>query len=120
MGEYLQQHLTQLAQTFLDEDTVQRIVLLTHSPEAAQALLEALPHHYNGGRLVALATEGQLEDGFDHARQLYGAPVAIISTPFQPLPVCHLTGPATGDWSQCYRPPILPRWLNSSSLTIFG
>ncbi len=104
VGEYLQQHLTRLAQTFLDEYAVQRIVFLTHSPEAAQTLLEALPVHYRGERVVALATEGQLEVGFDRARQLYGPPVAIISTPFQPLPTCRLTGSSTGDWSQVLSP----------------
>lgn len=97
IGEHLRQHLMRLAHTFLTEYGAGHLVILTESQEAVSQFLAELPVDE---RLHAFATYGNLEEGIDQGRQLYGNPAAIISTPFRPLPECHLTGSPQGDWSQ--------------------
>ncbi len=97
IGEHLRQHLARLAQTFLEEYEVGRLVILTESDETAQHLLGQLPADE---RLQAFATHGNLEEGIDRAQRRYGKPAAIVSTPFRALPSCRLVGSAEGDWSK--------------------
>lgn len=97
IGEHLRQHLLHLAQTFLAEYSVGRVVILTESDEAAKNFLSSLSPD---PRLQAFATHGDLEAGFDQARQLYGNPAAIVSTPFRRLPHCRLSGSPDGNWGE--------------------
>lgn len=89
IGEHLRQYLLRLAQTFLNEHAVERVVILTESAATAQYFESKLP---NDGRVASFATGDNLEAGIDRARREYGDPVAIVSTPFTGLPSCRLTG----------------------------
>jgi malonyl-CoA reductase/3-hydroxypropionate dehydrogenase (NADP+) len=97
-GEFLQQHMSRLAQAYLEKLEVARLVFLTETEAAAAKLLDSFPSRHD--RVAALVAGEQLEEGFDRACRLYGKPGAVISTPFRPLPHCRLSGTSNGDWSK--------------------
>jgi len=99
VGEYLQEHLSRLTEVFLAEYGVARIVALTETEAGAEEFQAAFPIYTTDGRLVTIATNGNIEEGFDRARSLYGVPEVVVSTPFHSLPTCPLEAPGSGDWS---------------------
>lgn len=99
VGDYLRRHLLRLARVYLEEYDVARVVLLTETKETAHALLAELPEHSAGGRLYAIATEGDLEGSIDRARAEYGDPGPVACTPFRPLPTRPVVGGSDGDWT---------------------
>ncbi len=86
IGEYLTSHLARAARLALEQGDVGRIILLTRSAEAAkevQAMLQIVRH---SNRIEHIVVGDDLEGGMDSALQLGGAPAAVVSTPFTPLP----------------------------------
>jgi malonyl-CoA reductase / 3-hydroxypropionate dehydrogenase (NADP+) len=100
VGEHLKAHLEALVRCFLVEQQVGRVVVLSETTAGAKAMSAAFPQHSATGRLATIATEGNLEAGFEQARAAYGAPAAVVSTPFRPLPKCRLAPTADGDWAE--------------------
>jgi malonyl-CoA reductase/3-hydroxypropionate dehydrogenase (NADP+) len=98
IGEHMPRHLTSLAHTYLEEYDVGRVVFLTETDAGAEELCAMLPQYRNQGKVVALATHGDIEAGIDRARAEFGSPGPIISTPFRTLPVRALVS-TDGNWS---------------------
>ena len=98
IGEHMQKHLVRLAQVYLDDLHAKRVVLLTETAEAADAIMEMMPEHRDNGRLCAIATNGNIEQGIDAARATFGSPGPVICMPFRPLPLRALVS-KDGDWS---------------------
>lgn len=98
IGEHLHQHLTALAQCFLDDYRAARVVLITETEESARALTAALPAHEAAGRLVGIAAGSDIEGAIDRACIEHGQPGPVVSTPFRPLPQGRLAA-SRPDWS---------------------
>jgi malonyl-CoA reductase / 3-hydroxypropionate dehydrogenase (NADP+) len=100
VGEHLKAHLEALVRCFLVEYQAARVVVLSETAAGAAAMRAAFPQHSGTGRLAVIATDGNIEAGFDQARAAYGPPAAVVSTPFRPLPHCRLAPTADGDWTE--------------------
>lgn len=98
IGEHMHQHLTALAQAFLDEHEAAKVVFITETEESAGSLTDALPEHKKSGRAVALAAGLDLEGAIDRACALHGRPGPVVSTPFRALPQSRLAA-SRPDWS---------------------
>ncbi|NOK62971.1 MAG: hypothetical protein GFH27_549319n17 [Chloroflexi bacterium AL-W] len=98
IGEHMQKHLIRLTQVYLDDLNAKRVVLLTETAEAADAIMATMPAHRDSGRLCAIATNGNIEQGIDAARATFGSPGPVISMPFRSIPQRALVA-KDGDWS---------------------
>jgi malonyl-CoA reductase/3-hydroxypropionate dehydrogenase (NADP+) len=103
-GDYLYEELTQLIQAYLNEYKVARVVLFTKNTYTADRFrnrtrfTEAL----KAGRFKVQAIGMQLEGAIDKAVTEYGRPAAVISTPFDPLPVKPLVADKHGNWDAVF------------------
>jgi malonyl-CoA reductase/3-hydroxypropionate dehydrogenase (NADP+) len=100
IGEYLHEHLTLLAQTYLGQQGVKQVVMLTETAAAAQKFAEHFAEAEANGHLHVLATEGDIERGIALACERWGRLGPVVSTPFRPLPVRPLAARGTDSWSQ--------------------
>lgn len=86
IGEYLTSHLARAARLALEQSHVGRIMLLTRTAEAGREVQSLLRIVLGAERIENLVVGDALEAGMDRALQLGGAPAAVVSTPFTPLP----------------------------------
>ncbi len=99
IGEYLTSHLARAARLALEQGDVGRIILLTRTAEAAREVQGMLRIVLNSNRIENIVVGDDLEAGMDQALQQAGAPAAVVSTPFTPLPshILHEAGMAALD-----------------------
>jgi malonyl-CoA reductase/3-hydroxypropionate dehydrogenase (NADP+) len=83
IGEHLVPHMARAAAAFFTQCNVARVVLLTRTAGAAQAVVGSLA---GVGRVETYVVEGEIEEGMDAALAAWGHPAAVISTPFTALP----------------------------------
>jgi malonyl-CoA reductase/3-hydroxypropionate dehydrogenase (NADP+) len=86
IGEYLTSHLARAARLALEQSQVGRIMLLTRSAEAGKDVQSLLRIVLGAERIENVVTGDDLEAGMDRALLAGGAPAAVVSTPFTPLP----------------------------------
>jgi malonyl-CoA reductase/3-hydroxypropionate dehydrogenase (NADP+) len=86
IGEYLTSHLARAARLALEASNVGRIVLLTRTPEAGREVQSLLRIVLGAERIECIAVGDDLEGAMDQALRQGGAPAAVVSTPFSPLP----------------------------------
>ena len=86
IGEYLTSHLARAARLALEQSQVGRIMLLTRSAEAGRDVQSLLRIVLGAERIENIVTGDDLEAGMDRALLAGGAPAAVVSTPFTPLP----------------------------------
>ncbi len=86
IGEHMTEPLAAVARLFLAEGHVGSIVTLTRSAAAAEAIRQSLGRALGHDRMTYLAVGDDLERAMDEAFAQGGAPAAVISTPFAPLP----------------------------------
>jgi malonyl-CoA reductase / 3-hydroxypropionate dehydrogenase (NADP+) len=84
IGEHLVPHMARAAAAFFTQCNVARVVLLTRTARAAQAVVGSLTPY--AGRIETFVVEGDIEEGMDAALAAWGHPAAVISTPFAGLP----------------------------------
>jgi malonyl-CoA reductase/3-hydroxypropionate dehydrogenase (NADP+) len=85
IGEHLTDYLVASAQAFIAAK-VGRVVLLTRSQAAADAIVGAIGPGPVEVIVVGDAIDGALETGLDSALSQWGYPATVVSTPFKPLP----------------------------------
>jgi len=90
IGEHLEEQLAKVAEAFLVQCRVSRVVLLMRSASTAAAITERLARISAAGRVHTLVVENDIEKGMDVALETEGPPAAVISTPFSPLPTAVL------------------------------
>jgi malonyl-CoA reductase/3-hydroxypropionate dehydrogenase (NADP+) len=86
IGEHMTEPLAAVARLFLAEGHVGNVVVLTRSPAAADELRTALGRALGHDRVSYLTVGDDLEARMDEAYATYGAPAAVISTPFASIP----------------------------------
>jgi len=86
IGEYLTAHLARAARLALEQGDVGRIMLLTRTPDAAREVQAMLRIVLGSERIQNIVVGDDLEGAMDQALQVGGAPAAVVSTPFTPLP----------------------------------
>lgn len=95
IGEYLTSHLARAARLALEQSQVGRIMLLTRSAEAGRDVQSLLRIVLGAERIENIVTGDDLEAGMDRALLAGGAPAAVVSTPFTPLPAQIFRGDGT-------------------------
>jgi malonyl-CoA reductase/3-hydroxypropionate dehydrogenase (NADP+) len=86
VGEYLVSHLARAARLALEQSHVGKVILLTRSAAAAEQVRDLLRIVLGNERIHSVVVGDDLEAGMDEALRLGGAPAAVVSTPFTPLP----------------------------------
>lgn len=86
IGEHMTEPLAAAARLFLAEGHVGSIVVLTRSAEAGADLKRQLGRALGHDRVSYLTVGDDLEARMDEAYASGGAPAAVISTPFSPIP----------------------------------
>lgn len=85
IGEHLADYLAEAAREFVAECHVQRVVMITRTPEGADLLRDAMadiPPDF----LHWLDCSQGVEAAMDTAVTRWGRPITILSTPLEPLP----------------------------------
>jgi malonyl-CoA reductase/3-hydroxypropionate dehydrogenase (NADP+) len=78
--------LAAVARLFLAEGHVGSILTLTRTAQGGEAIRQSLGRALGHDRMTYLAVGDDLERAMDEAFAQGGAPAAVISTPFAPLP----------------------------------
>ncbi len=86
IGEHMTEPLAAVARLFLAEGHVGNVVALTSSSAAGDELRAALGRALGHDRVSYLTVGDDLEARMDEAYATYGAPAAVISTPFASIP----------------------------------
>ena len=86
IGEHMTEPLAAVARLFLAEGHVGSILTLTRTAEGGEAIRQSLGRALGHDRLTYLSVGDDLERAMDEAFAQGGAPAAVISTPFAPLP----------------------------------
>ena len=86
IGEHMTEPLAAVARLFLAEGHVGNVVALTRSAEAGVALKTELGRALGHDRVSYMTVGDDLEARLDEAYASGGAPAAVISTPFSPIP----------------------------------
>jgi malonyl-CoA reductase/3-hydroxypropionate dehydrogenase (NADP+) len=86
VGEHLTDHLAETARAFVEDCQVARVVLITHTGAGAEAIIEQLSDLPNETLVPLTVDEDGLEQAMDEAYKTWGRPIAVVSTPFEPLP----------------------------------
>ncbi len=87
IGEHMTEPLAAVSKLFLAEGHVGSIVVMTRSAEAGARLKASLGRALGHDRISYMTVEDDaLEACMDEAHALGGAPAAVISTPFAPIP----------------------------------
>jgi malonyl-CoA reductase/3-hydroxypropionate dehydrogenase (NADP+) len=86
IGEHMSEPLAAVARLFLAEGHVGSVVALTRTAEAGEAIRKLLGRALGHDRVSYLTVGDELEAGMDAAYASGGAPAAVISTPFAPIP----------------------------------
>jgi malonyl-CoA reductase/3-hydroxypropionate dehydrogenase (NADP+) len=86
IGEHMTEPLAAVARLFLAEGHVGSIVMLTRTAPAGEAVRAALGRALGHDRVSYMSVGDDLEHGMDAAFAAVGAPAAVVSTPFAPIP----------------------------------
>jgi len=86
IGEHMTEPLAAVARLFLAEGHVGSIVMLTRTAPAGEAVRAALGRALGHDRVSYMSVGDDLENGMDAAFAAAGAPAAVVSTPFAPIP----------------------------------
>lgn len=86
IGEHMTEPLAAVARLFLAEGHVGSILMLTRTAAAGESVRAALGRALGHDRVSYLTVGDDLENGMDAAFASAGAPAAIVSTPFAPIP----------------------------------
>ncbi len=86
IGEHLTSHLARAARLAIEASNVGRIMLLTRSAEAGREVQSLLRIVLGAERIECITVGDDLEGAMDKALLAGGAPAAVVSTPFSPLP----------------------------------
>lgn len=86
VGECLVSHLARAARLALEYGHVGRVMLLVRSEAAAEQIKDLLRIVLGNERIHTIVVGDDLEAGMDEALRVGGAPAAVVSTPFTPLP----------------------------------
>lgn len=87
VGEHLHDHLVRAVELYLDPCRVGRIVLLTRTAAAGEAIMQRIAAIPGAADVVRLQVTGDdIEGGMDAALQAHGRPSAVLSTPYTPIP----------------------------------
>jgi malonyl-CoA reductase/3-hydroxypropionate dehydrogenase (NADP+) len=86
IGEHMTEPLAAVARLFLAEGHVGSILTLTRTAQGGEAIRQSLGRALGHDRMTYLAVGDDLERAMDEAFAQGGAPAAVISTPFAPLP----------------------------------
>ncbi len=86
LGEHLHDHILRAIELYLDPCHVGRIVLLTRTAEAGQAIMRRLEGRPDADVVRLQVVGDDLEGGMDDALRAYGRPAAVLSTPYTPIP----------------------------------
>lgn len=86
IGEHMTEPLAAVARLFLAEGHVGSIVMLTRTAPAGEAVRAALGRALGHDRVSYMSVGDDLESGMDAAFAAVGAPAAVVSTPFAPIP----------------------------------
>jgi malonyl-CoA reductase/3-hydroxypropionate dehydrogenase (NADP+) len=86
VGENLVSHLARAARLALEQSHVGRVMLLTRTEGAAEQIKDLLRIVLGNERIHSLVVGDDLEGAMDEALRIGGAPAAVVSTPFTPLP----------------------------------
>jgi malonyl-CoA reductase/3-hydroxypropionate dehydrogenase (NADP+) len=85
IGEHLVPHLARAARAYAEDGRVGRVILLTRTQAALDAVRALLPPAA-AQVLHGIVAGDEIEEGMDKALMLGGRPTAVVSTPFDPLP----------------------------------
>jgi malonyl-CoA reductase/3-hydroxypropionate dehydrogenase (NADP+) len=88
----MEPQIMRLVHSYLDEHQAGHVVVLTKTKEAAEKFSAQFSYYVGRKRFSSYAIGTELEDGLDMAIRNHGAPLACISTPFEPLPTKPLPG----------------------------
>ncbi|MCS6989950.1 MAG: SDR family oxidoreductase [Chloroherpetonaceae bacterium] len=97
-GEYLFAEVSRLVRAYIDEYKVKQVVLMTKSTYTAEQFAKRFADKVKEKRLHIFAIGFQLESGIDRAVAQCGRPDAVISTPFDSLPIKPLVADMSGNW----------------------
>ncbi len=97
-GEYLFAEISRLIRVYIDEYKVKQVVLMTKSTYTAEQFAKRFADKVKENRLHIFAIGFQLESGIDKAVAQFGRPDAVISTPFDPIPIKPLVADISGNW----------------------
>lgn len=97
-GEYLFAEISRLVRAYIDEYKVKQVILMTKSTYTAEQFAKRFADKVKDNRLHIFAIGFQLESGIDKAVSQYGRPDAVISTPFDSLPIKPLVADKSGNW----------------------
>ncbi len=86
IGEHLADHLAETARECLVHCHAERVVLITRTGVGAEAIQRQLSDLPAAGVAKIVAGVDGIEDAMDEALKAWGRPVAVVSTPFEPLP----------------------------------
>lgn len=101
-SEYLFEEAARLIQAYIGEYKVKQVVLFTKSTYIAEQFRLRFADWAKSGRLHARAIGMQLEDAIDAAVAEFGRPHAVISMPFEPIPIKPLVADKSGNWENVF------------------
>ncbi|MDW8465247.1 MAG: hypothetical protein RML35_03380 [Chloroherpetonaceae bacterium] len=101
-SEYLFEEAARLIQAYIGEYKVKQVVLFTKSTYIAEQFRLRFAEWAKSGRLHARAIGMQLEDAIDAAVADFGRPDAVISMPFEPIPIKPLVADKSGNWENVF------------------
>jgi len=111
IGEALRDELVAIAGGLLDQK-VGSLTLLTRSEETADAIRASIESTHVNGRVAVRAIDDELESGLDAVRAETGRIDAVVSTPFERLPMKPLADEAGGNWDRVLSRDDFARLLN--------
>lgn len=86
IGEHLTAHLAQVARRYLVDCEVERVVLLTRTAAAAEAIIAELADVSTRDRVATIVIGDDVEGGMDEALRNGWHPAAVVSSPTTPVP----------------------------------
>ncbi len=101
-GDYLVEEMARLAQSYIGEYKVKHVVVMTKSTYTAEQLRMRFKEWAKDGRLQVRAIGFQLEEAIDKAVAEFGRPEAVISTPFEPIPIKPIVADKSGNWDNVF------------------
>jgi malonyl-CoA reductase/3-hydroxypropionate dehydrogenase (NADP+) len=101
-SEYLFEEAARLTRAYIGEYKVKQVVLLTKSTYIAEQFRLRFPEWEKTGRLHVRAIGMQLEDAIDKAVADFGRPHAVVSMPFEPIPIKPLVADKSGNWENVF------------------
>lgn len=101
-GDYLIEEMSRLVSTYIEEYKVKQVVVMTKNTYAGEQLTRRHQPLIKSGQLHVRAIGMMLEESIDYAVSHHGRPDAVISTPFEPIPIKPLVAGKDGDWDEVF------------------